>query len=383
MFINYKKLNSARKNPYIRLTLNIIISTVIDMATAAHLDKIPKILIVEDNPIDLAIIVNVVSKQISRDIRKENFLSEAIEAVKRERFDVVLLDLSLNDSKGKETVLRMRSANSRIPIVVITSSEDEDLAIEALKSGAQDYVLKNQLSSTVLNRAITYSIERQNLFTNLEEKAEELEKLNEINRRTALNFEQMAGELLKKLSLVSQERDHITGAHTERVGIMSEILSVSLGFPCDESLVIRQTAPLHDIGKVGIPDSILQKPARLDPDEWDLMKKHTIIGYNLLRESIHPTIHRAAVIALSHHEKWDGSGYPNRQKGEEIPVEGQIVSIIDVFDALTSERPYKKAWSFQNAFDYIENQRGISFSPEIVKAFISVKEKISLIKNEF
>lgn len=344
------------------------------------IEKIPKILIVEDNPIDLAIIVNVVSRLISSDIRKESRLSDAVELVKKEYFDVVLLDLSLNDSKGKETVIGMRKANSKIPIVVITSYEDEDLAIDALKSGAQDYVLKNQLSSTILNRSIMYSIERQNLVTNLEEKALELERLNEINRRTALNYEQMAGELLKKLSLVSQERDHITGSHTERVGIMSEVLSLSLGFSLEESMVIRQTAPLHDIGKVGIPDSILQKPASLDPQEWEFMKKHTIIGYNLLKESIHPTIHRAAIIALSHHEKWNGTGYPYGLAGEKIPIEGRIVSIIDVFDALTSERPYKKAWSINNAIDYIENEQGLSFSPEAVKAFLSIKEKIIKIK---
>ncbi len=341
-------------------------------------DQVLRILIVEDNPLDVFLLKSLLSKgqSFQPHITVESSLATGIARIQLNLFDIVLLDLSLSDSWGLETLFRVREINLGVPIIVITSHDDVKWAVEALKNGAQDYILKNELNAVSLKRTIQFAIERENFYQKLKNKADELEILNRINRDTADKFEAMAVELLKRLSRVAQARDHVTGSHTERVGVMAMILGRAVGLSAEEGEILRNVAPLHDLGKVGIPDRILSKPGSLNDTEWEIMKTHTVLGYQLLCDSDHPAIQRAGLIALTHHEKWDGSGYPTGLSGETIPIEGRIVGMVDVFDALTSNRPYKKAWSSPEAFDYIENKAGTDFDPNLVGVFLGKKAEI-------
>ena len=341
-------------------------------------DRVLKILIVEDNPVDVFLMKSLLSKgqNFQTHITVEPSLAAGLARIQLDIFDIVILDLSLSDSWGLETLNRVRKINESVPIIVITSHDDEKWGVEALKNGAQDYILKNQLNAVTLKRTIQFAIERESFYQNLKNKADELEILNQINRDTANKFEAMAMELLRRLSKVAQARDHVTGSHTERVGVMASILGRGIGLSAGESEILRQVAPLHDLGKVGIPDRILRKPGSLNDKEWEIMMTHTVLGYQLLCDSAHPAIQKAGLIALTHHEKWDGTGYPNALSGANIPIEGRIVCLVDVYDALTSNRPYKKALSSPKAIDYIEKKAGTAFDSELVRVFLEKKEEI-------
>ena len=186
-------------------------------------------------------------------------------------------------------------------------------------------------------------------------------------RYIAVEHEQ---ETLLLLSRVSDVRDEETGSHLKRIGILSAQLCKLLGQSEERQQLMLYSAPLHDIGKIGIPESILLKKGKLTPEEYETMKKHTLYGYELLKDTHSVYLNEGAKIALTHHEKWDGSGYPAGLKGEEIPIEGRIVGLVDVFDALVSERPYKKAWSREDALEYVVAQNGKHFDPELVELFL-------------
>ncbi|NLZ14977.1 MAG: response regulator [Thermotogaceae bacterium] len=233
-------------------------------------DRVLKILIVEDNPVDVFLMKSLLSKgqNFQTHITVEPSLAAGLARIQLDIFDIVILDLSLSDSWGLETLNRVRKINESVPIIVITSHDDEKWGVEALKNGAQDYILKNQLNAVTLKRTIQFAIERESFYQNLKNKADELEILNQINRDTANKFEAMAMELLRRLSKVAQARDHVTGSHTERVGVMASILGRGIGLSAGESEILRQVAPLHDLGKVGIPDRILRKPGSLNDKDW-------------------------------------------------------------------------------------------------------------------
>ena len=177
--------------------------------------------------------------------------------------------------------------------------------------------------------------------------------------------------LIEKLALAAELRDTDTGKHVLRVGKYAELLAKLYGLPDEIAFLIRKAAPLHDVGKIGIPDSILLKPGKLDDSQRELMKKHTVLGAKMLGDHPSLLIQMAKSIALSHHEKWDGTGYPNALKGESIPIEGRITAISDVFDALYCERPYKKAWPIKEIIDFITKEAGGSFDPLLVDVFLN------------
>jgi CHASE2 domain-containing sensor protein len=179
-------------------------------------------------------------------------------------------------------------------------------------------------------------------------------------------------EVLERLAQAAEFRDAGTGAHVSRIGVLAEQLALALGMPDDEAELLRHAAPLHDVGKVGIPDRILLKPGALEPDEWLVMQSHTLIGARILSGSDSRVVQLAEEIALTHHERWDGGGYPNRLRGEQIPLCGRIVAVVDVFDALRSERPYKPAWSLEDTLDELRRQRGRHFDPRVLDAFLAI-----------
>lgn len=190
-------------------------------------------------------------------------------------------------------------------------------------------------------------------------------------------------ETLYLLGRVSDFRDERTGEHLKRIGNLSALFSKLLGQDEDQQRHMRYSSPLHDIGKIGIPDSILRKRGPLTAEEYETMKRHTILGYELLKDARSSFLVEGASIALTHHEKWDGTGYPNRLAGESIPLSGRIVSVVDVFDALTSKRPYKDAWSPDRAIEHIASERGKHFDPDLVDLFMAhYPEFLALLERE-
>lgn len=183
-------------------------------------------------------------------------------------------------------------------------------------------------------------------------------------------------EILARLGKAGELRDNETGQHIQRMSYASYLLAQQLGLPADRALQIRHASPMHDVGKIGIPDYILLKPGRLSDEEWEIMKTHTSIGRSILDNHDSPIMQMAARIAECHHERWDGSGYPNGLSGEDIPLEARIVSICDVFDALTSERPYKHAWPLDQALDLLRNEAGRQFDPLLVERFLEIVEPV-------
>jgi putative two-component system response regulator len=178
-------------------------------------------------------------------------------------------------------------------------------------------------------------------------------------------------EMLQRLAAAGEARDDDTGQHTQRVGRLASEVAQAIGLPADRVALIRQAAPLHDIGKIGIPDAVLLKPGKLSPDEYEVMKGHTIIGARILADGQCDVVRLAASIARHHHERWDGTGYPDRLTAEAIPIEARIVALVDVFDALMHERPYRPAWPRQRVLDHLRQERGRHFDPAICDAFLS------------
>jgi two-component system response regulator RpfG len=190
-------------------------------------------------------------------------------------------------------------------------------------------------------------------------------------------------ETLLRLARAGEFRDEETGFHLIRMSRYSRLIGIAIGLDRDEAETIELAAPLHDIGKIGIPDQILLKPAKLDDSEWQVMRRHPVIGHEILKGSASKYVRMGALIALGHHEKYDGSGYPNGLVGDHIPLCARIVAVADVYDALTSVRPYKQAWPAERAFEYLASQRGRHFDPRLAETFMGLKREIAEIQGEW
>jgi putative two-component system response regulator len=202
-------------------------------------------------------------------------------------------------------------------------------------------------------------------------------------RKATSEVRQRERETVIRLSKAAEFRDPETGAHILRMAHYSELIARGLGLSVEDQELLLEAAPMHDIGKVGIPDNILLKPGRLDPEEFEIMKRHAILGYEILKDSSSRVLQAGAEIARAHHEKFDGSGYPNGTKGKDIPIFSRIVAVADVFDALTSERPYKKAWTLEQAVDHMKANSGSHFDPECVVIFFDQWEAVLDIRQRF
>jgi putative two-component system response regulator len=276
--------------------------------------------------------------------------------------DLILLDLHMPGMDGFAVLARLQLMLPRhiyVPIVVLTADDCRSTKHRALSMGAADFISKPFDRLEVLLRV-------KNLLK-IQDHNRSLGMLVEERTR---EFERAQAEILTRLALAAEYRDDNTGQHTQRVGHIAAGIAQALGSSDAEVQLIRQAAPLHDIGKIGIADSILLKPGRLTDDEYTQMKTHTSIGAGILGGSGFAQLQLAYQIASTHQERWDGSGYPNGLRGEQIPRVGRIVAVADVFDALTHERPYKHAWTEEDAFQEIKRQRGKQFDPSVVDAFL-------------
>ena len=308
---------------------------------------------------------------------------EALHELAGNAISLVLLDINMPGRSGVELLPEIRASHPDTAVVMATAIGDTDTAVQCLKQGAYDYVTK-PFSLDDLILSVDRALEMRRLELEVREYRQHLEQMVEQRTeelRQAIDRLKLSSlDTIHRLSHAAEYRDEDTGAHIKRVGQCSARLARQLGLCDTEVESILYAAPMHDVGKIGVPDRILLKPGKLDPDEWSIMKQHTTIGAWFLQGSDAGFIRMAEVIALTHHEKWDGTGYPRGLKGEEIPLPGRIVAIIDVFDALTSERPYRKPLSQEEAVDIVREGRGTHFDPDVVDTFFAVLDEITAIR---
>lgn len=296
--------------------------------------------------------------------------------------DLILLDLHMVPLDGFEVMQQLQAqvpVGTYLPILVLTADITLEAKQRALSNGAKDFLTKPFDHTEVLlrihnlleTRFLHLALQSQNdiLEEKVHERTLELEQANAIVLQRNEELKQAELETLERLAIAVEYRDDVTGRHTQRVGQTAGLLAMALGLPLEQVGLIQRAAPLHDIGKIGIPDAVLLKSGKLHPEEFEIIKTHTTIGAKILSGSRSALLQLAEEIALGHHERWDGTGYPYGLAGETIPVSGRLVTVADVFDALTHERPYKKAWPIEDAVAEIARQSGGQFDPHIVDVF--------------
>ena len=295
----------------------------------------------------------------------------ALDIVQQEDVDLILLDVVMPEMNGYQvaTTLKENSATSDIPIIMVTSLDDSESLLKGLSCGVEEYITKP------VNR-VELQIRVKNLLR-LKKAADVLREYNtvmeqEVQQRTVM-LEVSFLDTIDKLGKAADFRDDDTGAHVRRIGLYASLLAETMGMDAAYCRTITHASPLHDIGKIGIPDHILFKKGELDADEWAIMRSHPIIGASILENSDSPYIAMGEEIARCHHERWDGSGYPHGLKGDEIPLSARIMTICDIYDALRSNRPYKEAFSHEKAMEVIVEGDGRTmpghFDPNVLLAF--------------
>ncbi|MFZ5455203.1 MAG: HD domain-containing phosphohydrolase [Pseudomonadota bacterium] len=339
------------------------------------------VVVVDDAQVNLVLMSALLGKL--PDVESACFLSpsEALEHCMREDPDLVIVDYMMPDMDGIEFIRRFRSnlARTQTPVLMVTADHEREVRYRALESGANDFLTKPvdrvEFTSRVKNML---SLRRSQVV--LANHARVL--ADEVRRATAEIFERER-ETLNKLARAAEFRDPETGAHILRMAHFSALIAREMGLDADMQEALLIAAPMHDVGKLGTPDHILLKPGRLDPDEFEIMKQHATIGHEILKDSASPYMQLAATIALSHHEKFDGSGYPKGLAGDAIPLVGRIVAVADVFDALTSSRPYKQAWEVGRARDFLVAGRTLHFDPDCVDAMLGRWDEVQDIRARF
>lgn len=295
--------------------------------------------------------------------------------------DLVVIDYMMPPPDGMAFIQAFRSHPGRhdTPLLMITANQDSEVRHRALTLGASDFLTKPVDKTEFRARARNLLILRQSQKRLADRAAWLAEEVAKATHEVLIRER----ETIIRLSKAAEYRDPETGAHILRMANYSRIIARNLGLSEPVTDLILDAAPMHDIGKVGTPDHILLKPGRLEPEEMEIMRQHAMIGYEILKDSPSPLLQMAAIIALNHHEKYDGSGYPHGVKGEEIPIEGRIVAVADVFDALTSERPYKKAWPLEDAIKFMHENSGSHFDPKCIDAFFNTWDEILDIRAQY
>ncbi len=323
-------------------------------------DTRPKLLLVDDEPTNLQVLRQVLQDDYRLFFAKDG--DKALELAARECPDLILLDVMMPGMTGYEVCSRLKQseATAAIPVIFVTALADVDDEARGFEVGAVDYITK----------PISPPIVRARVRTHLS-----LVRVDEL-KATRL-------QIVQRLGLAAEYKDNETGLHVIRMSHYSRVLALAAGFSEQAADDLLNAAPMHDVGKIGIPDAILQKNGKLDDAEWQVMRSHAQIGADIIGEHPSGLLQMARSIALTHHEKWDGTGYPNGLKGEDIPLTGRIVAIADVFDALTSVRPYKAAWSVEEALELLRRESGKHFDPQLVELFLGCMPEILTIKERW
>ena len=332
-----------------------------------------QILIVDDIPENIQVVMNVL-EELSYDFSFALSGSEALKLMETNHYDLVLLDVMMPKMSGFQVCKQMKKTEKlkNIPVIFLTARNDVDSISEAFRIGGNDFISKPFHSEELLARVKThidlYSAKQVLLQQNKKLKNNIILKESRLSSEIEMNQKEMIGILTELMEATSDE----TGKHLHRVSTMSQLLaSYSPSLTKDDVETIYHAAPMHDIGKIAIPLNILHSPNKLSVDERDIMKTHTTLAKRFLRHSNRKFMKAAYTIALQHHEKWDGTGYPDALKGEEIHIYGRIVALADVFDALTHKRKYKNAWSVEDSINYILKEKGKHFDPTLVDILTS------------
>lgn len=323
-------------------------------------DSRPTLLLVDDEPGNLQVLRHTLQDQYRLLFAKDG--QAALDLVRSDRPDLILLDVMMPGLSGYEVCRHLKRDpwTSAIPVVFVTALADVANEHTGLELGAVDYITKPFNPHIVRARVRTHlSLVR----------ADEL-------LETRL-------EVVQCLGRAAEFKDNETGRHVVRMSHYSQIVARALGYGEQAAQDLLHAAPMHNIGKIGIPDAVLLKPGKLTAEEWKIMRQHTVIGARILGDHPSGLLQLAASIALNHHEKWDGSGYPNGLAGEDIPHTARVVAVADVFDALTSVRPYKRAWSVSDAVELLREESGRHFDPEIVTAFLDCLPQILVVKERW
>ena len=342
--------------------------------TPDRMFKHARVLIVDDEPANVDLLRRLLVRAGFVRIDSTTDPRRAVHRYLDTRPDLILLDLHMPHRDGLAVMdeLNRIAEASYMPILMLTGDDTKEAKREALSRGAKDFLNKPFHSDEVLLRIGTL-LETRFLYLQIQSQNQILEA--KVRDRTR-ELEAAQIEIIERLARAAEFRDDNTGQHTERVGKMAALLARQLGLPDPQVSLIRRAAPLHDVGKIGIPDSVLLKLGKLTLEEFELVKTHTTIGARILSGSRFGLLRLAEEIAFSHHERWDGEGYIGIKR-DQIPLAGRIVAIADVFDALTQKRPYKAAWPISEAIAEIERQRTQQFDPDIVDAFLRVIDQQS------
>ncbi len=337
------------------------------------------LLVVDDTPENIDVLHGILSADYAVKIANNGPLALKIAAAQPP--DLILLDVMMPGMDGYDVCrqLKENEATRHIPIIFVTARGD--VADEALgfELGAADYITKPVSPPIVRARVrahLALSNQRHYLQQLVSERTGELERSNRQLEQTHL-------VMLQQLGRAADYRDNETGMHIVRVGNFSKLLGLASGFLESHAELLMYASMMHDIGKIGIPDHILLKPGKLTEEEFEVIKKHPEIGAQIIGEHNAEVLKMAKQIALGHHEKWNGQGYPHGLSGEDIPVVGRIVAIADVFDALTCVRPYKRAWPIESALELIRNEAGRHFDPGLVKLFLDMETELRRIATEY
>jgi putative two-component system response regulator len=340
-----------------------------------------KILIVDDEQGNIHVLERMLSAVGYHNITSTTDSRSTPDLYQSMHPDLILLDIKMPGFSGFDVMnaLRTLEKESYLPILVLTAQLDNETRLKAIKAGAKDFVNKPFIMEEMLAR-INNLLEVRMLHNSVCSEKKSLEtKVVESSQE----LHQYQVEIIHRLARAAEYRDNETGMHVIRISKLCERLARGLGLNDHECHLIRHASPMHDIGKIGIPDHILLKPGKLTAEEWTIMKTHSDIGALILSGSESEFLQMAEIIAGSHHERWDGSGYPRGLKGKEIPQVSRIVTVCDVFDALTSDRPYKKAWSVEDAVTEMENQSGKLFDPHVLRVFITLLPEMVGITQHF
>ncbi len=340
-----------------------------------------QVLIIDDLRTNIFIIEKMLKSGGYKNIHAITDPREAVSAYLRVKPDIVLLDLMMPYMDGFEILEAFKKLDPKgfLSVIILTANDDMINRNRALSLGARDFLGKPFDQVEALNR-IHNILETRILYNKLHNEKMTLEQ--KVDERTQELYESQV-ETATRLAKAGEFRDNETGYHDLRVGKYAEVMAKAYGINQKQADNLRYTVPLHDIGKIGIPDHILLKPGKLNEEEWEYMKSHTVIGAQILEGGKSEFVNQAEIIARTHHEKWNGTGYPQGLSGDSIPIEGRISAICDVFDALVSNRPYKNAWSIEKAVEHIEKQKGEHFDPDLVDVFLEKIDEIIRIFKEY
>jgi putative two-component system response regulator len=333
-----------------------------------------RILVVDDESANVRVLERLLARAGYREVRGITDPRRFMEVFREFSPDLLLLDLRMPWMDGFEIMESLEGqllADEYFPILVLTGDLSPDVRERALSIGARDFVTKPFDTTEALLR-IKNLLEARVLHLQLRDYNQRLEERVEARTR---DLAEAQVEILHRLALAAEYRDDLTGRHAERVGLLSALIGTELEMPREEIQLLRRAATLHDVGKIGVSDSILMKPGPLTDTEYRRMQLHTEIGERILSGSRFPLLKMAGEIATSHHEWWNGNGYGRGLAGEAIPLTGRIVAVADVFDSLTHERPYKVAFSQETAFDLIREGTGTQFDPRVVEAFFALVDQ--------